>query len=471
MDLAEDFLNQIQSKSYWRAGESIVVGVSGGVDSMVLFDLLNQLPDDCRPDIHVAHVNHQLRPESDAEEHFIKKWMKTYAVPVHTYTWNKTDHPAAGIEQAARNVRYRFFSEVAEKVNSRFILTAHHRDDQVETVLMRLVRGSSLDELTGISNERPAEGRIVLRLLLPYSKDRILNYARENAVSWREDESNQSSLYTRNRFRHHIIPELKLENPALEKHIYDFSSDMNDLLKVVEPLIEAELARSFGLSPTRMQLNLSSFLTQEHGFQKIVLRRAFKKWRTEQVYAISQQHVDLLLDWFEAGGPNTYLELPGRLTAQKEYDKCIIEEAVNSEETNASDAVSEVLELGQWKVLNETEKIGWFTYETFRKMVGMKGQIIYLAEKGIEWPLVVRHREPGDKMKVKGLDGSKKIKDVFIDQKVPRKKRDEAWLITDSRGQIVWLAGYKESPLSLNPLTDTIIYVLIYQKNTAAGIE
>lgn len=462
MNLAEDFLDQIRSNGYWGAGETIVIGVSGGVDSMVLSDLLNQLPDDCRPTIHAAHVNHQLRDESDEEEAFVKEWMKQKNIPLHVHTWNKADHPKSGFEQEARKIRYQFFSEVAHKVDSQLILTAHHRDDQVETVLMRLVRGSSLDELTGISTKRPAGEHVVLRPLLPYSKKMIVNYAGEHAIPWREDESNQSSLYTRNRFRNQIIPKLKQENPAFEQHIYDFSKDMEELIEVVDPLIEEELDRSFKITQDRIQVNIQAFKTKDPGFRKIVLRRAFKNWHGQSSYALSRSHIDQLLEWLETGGPNTYLELPGRLTARKEYDRCIIEEA-RSETESASAAETVTLTLNEWTELNEKERAGFFTYDTFQQMNDTSGQIIFLGDEKLIRPLVMRHRRPGDRMKVKGLNGSKKIKDIFIDQKVPAKKRDEAWLVTDSQGVIIWLAGYKESPLSLNPLTDTIIYVLVYQ--------
>lgn len=463
MDMAQEFLDQIKENSYWDAGENIVLGVSGGVDSMVLFELLNRLPEDCRPSIHVAHVNHQLREGSDEEEMFVRKWMETNHIPVHTYTWDQDDHPIAGTEVEGRKVRYRFFNEIANKVASRFILTAHHRDDQVETVLMRFVRGSSLNELTGIATKRASGEHVVLRLLLPYSKEMIVNYARENDITWREDESNLSDRYTRNRFRHQIIPELRRENPSLEQHIYDFSKDMEDLLDAVEPLVDEELERSFEFASERIQIDLSSFQTRDKGVQKIVLRTAFKTWRKEEAYAVSRSHIEQLIDWFQSGGPNTHLELPNQLIALKEYDTCIIEETNSMSKRNNSNNESRKLKVNQWVKLNETERIGLFTHEKFKQMNKLDGQFLYLGEKGMEWPLTVRHRWNGDRMNVKGLNGSKKIKDIFIDQKVPRKKRDEAWLITDRQGEIIWLAGYKESPLSLNPLTDTIIYVLVYQ--------
>ncbi len=183
MSLTEEFLAQIKTKNYWKAGEKVVIGVSGGVDSMVLFHLLQQLPQDHRPALVVAHINHHLRSEADGDEAFVKSWMQKYDVPVHTYQWPRSEHPASGFEQEARKVRYRFFNEVAGKTGSALILTAHHRDDQVETVLMRFVKGSSIEELTGIVETRRTEGNTLIRPLLPYSKKKAAGICGESCCA------------------------------------------------------------------------------------------------------------------------------------------------------------------------------------------------------------------------------------------------------------------------------------------------
>ncbi|GEK91615.1 tRNA lysidine(34) synthetase TilS [Alkalibacterium kapii] len=466
MSLSMAFYEQIKTGRYWKQEENIVVGVSGGVDSMVLFDLLYHLPEKVRPALHVAHVNHKLRPESDGDEQFVKEQMTERSVPVHVHTWDESDHPVSGIEQEARMIRYRFFEEVAEKVGSRFILTAHHRDDQVETVLMRLVRGNSLDELTGISLERKHHDQTLIRLLLPYNKESIEDYAKKRQLSWKEDESNRLALYTRNRYRNDIIPRLEQENAAVKRHIVEFSEDIKDLLKALDPLIEGEISRSFQISDSCMTVDLKSFSTEEKGFQKIVLSKAFKKWPHRSSYAIGQTHVKLLLDWFYSGGPNTQMDLPDDLVARKEYDSCIIEKHSDAIKNKSDVFFKERLELNQWKKISETERIGWFDHENFHEENDTSGHRLYLAIDDVKEPLLLRHRKKGDRMKVKGLNGSKKVKDIFIDQKVPIKKRDDAWVVTDENGEIIWLVGYKESPLSLNALTDTITYVLIYQKTS-----
>ena len=465
MTIADSFLDQIKTERYWQAGEKVVLGVSGGVDSMVLFELLNRLPAEYKPLTAVAYVNHHLREESDEEEHFIKAWVKNYDVPVYTHQWPKSAHPDSGMEEAARKVRYQFFHKVAEKTGSQTILTAHHQDDQVETVLMRLVRGSSLEELTGIPTVRKEKEKRIIRLLLPYSKAQILNYAKVNGIPWREDESNRSLVYTRNRYRNHIIPELKNENASVERHISDFSNDVRDLLEIADPLISKELSRSFRITDKGMQIDLSSLLNQKAALQKILLGRAFKKLSGQGAFLITRKHIDLLLDWFVTGGPNTLFELPGRYIARKEYAVCRIEkeaemQAPNPQRLNCPASLA----VDQWKVLDKDEQIGLFSLDVFKTMDSKTCEVIYLNGKQIRSPLTVRHRQTGDKMKVKGLGGSKKLKDMFIDQKVPQQKRDQAWIVADSDGEIIWVPGYKESPLSLDPLTDTISYVLVYQQ-------
>ncbi|MDZ7834114.1 MAG: tRNA lysidine(34) synthetase TilS [Alkalibacterium sp.] len=465
VNLADSFLDQIKTERYWHAGETVVIGVSGGVDSMVLFELLNHLPAEYKPHTAVAYVNHHLRKESDEEENFIKAWMKKYDVPVYTHQWPESAHPDSGVEEAARKVRYQFFHKVAEKTDSHIILTAHHQDDQVETVLMRLVRGSSLEELTGIPTVRREKEKRIIRLLLPYSKTQILNYAKVNEIPWKEDESNRSLVYTRNRYRNDIIPALKKENTSVERHIREFSNDIRDLLEVADPLISKELSRSFRVTDRGMQIDLSSLLNQEAALQKIMLRRAFKKLSGQKAYLVTRKHIDLLLEWFVTGGPNTVFELPGRYIARKEYAVCRIEKEDKDQAANLQRKNSVInLAVDQWKELDKDEQIGLFSLENFKTLDSRTCKMIYLNKKQISLPLIVRHRKPGDKMKVKGLGGSKKLKDMFIDQKVPQKKRDEAWIIADSSGEIIWVPGYKESPLSLDHLTDTISYVLVYQQ-------
>ncbi|MGO1356347.1 tRNA lysidine(34) synthetase TilS [Alkalibacterium gilvum] len=467
MGLGKQFCEQIVTQRYWKKDDTVIVGVSGGVDSMVLFDLLYHLPENYRPIIHVAYINHKLRQESDAEEHFIKEYMKKRSVPVHVYIWDKKDHPTSGIEQEARKIRYQFFSDVAKEINSEIILTAHHFDDQVETILMRFIRGNSLDELTGISVERMNQKQRIIRPLLPYKKECIKAHAEQRKIPWKEDESNQLGIHTRNRYRNEIIPKLEQENPAVKAHIHEFSEDIKDLLSALKPLVEEEIKRSFKITESGMTVNLTSFSTIEKGFQKIVLSKAFKKMQGANHFAVSQHHIKLLLDWFKTGGPNTQLDLPEPLIARKEYDRCIIENRENVSQKNRVVIESEKLEINQWKKLSETEKIGWFEREVYQQSSNQNAHCLYLEKESVKEPLFIRHRKAGDRMKVKGLNGSKKIKDIFIDQKVPTKKRQDAWLVTDEEDTIVWLVGYKESPLSLNPLTDTITYVLIYQNTSS----
>ena len=157
----------------------ILVGVSGGVDSVVLLHLLQAINDDTRPKISVAHINHQLRDESDSDEKFVRKLAESYRIPFYSYTWKKEEHPESGIEESARKVRYTFLKKLMKAHKIPVLMTAHHQDDQVETVLMKLARGSSLEQLTGIKLIQPLNEGQLMRPMLTFTKGQIYEYAKK----------------------------------------------------------------------------------------------------------------------------------------------------------------------------------------------------------------------------------------------------------------------------------------------------
>lgn len=464
MTLYKRFKQHIKEKHYWSAQEPVVVAVSGGVDSIVLLDLLDRLPENMKPAIVIAYVNHQLREVSDEEERFVRKLASHYGYPLYTKHWEKEKHPVSGIENAARLVRYHFFSEVADKLKSRIVLTAHHRDDQVETIMMRLVRGQTLEELSGIAEQRQMGEKEIIRPLLSYGKKALIKYAVSRQLEWREDESNRSMDFTRNRFRNNLIPLLKEENKAFDRHMLNFSEELADLLTLVGPLVEKELQRTVALDVDAMVINVPEFLALGKPMQKRVLNEAFNKWvQRDGIYLIKQVHIALLIDWLEEGNPNSSLDLPNNLVARRSYARCTIEgRGYEKEEQEPGDF--KLTNLNEWVDLNEGERIGLFTSIEESHVDERRVNRMYVDREELLLPLIVRHRQPGDRMRVKGLDGRKKVKDIFIDQKVPVNYRDTAWVIEDESRQIIWLVGYKESPLSLEHITDTISYVLIYQK-------
>lgn len=465
--LVSDLVKQVKKNKYWEEKEPVVLGVSGGLDSVVLLNILINLPHEVKPFIHVAHINHQLRNESDEEERFVRQLCKANNVPCSVHIWDKEQQPHTGIEKAAREVRYTFFETVATSCKSSKILTAHHRDDQIETVLMRFVRGNSLEELTGINHIRHEEKFSYIRPLLSFTKERLRNHAIEHMLTWHEDQTNQSYDYTRNRFRHKVLPLLREENEKVDDHIISFSEDIADMLSLLKPVLDEKIAQTMTLSKKEIKIDRRAFLELAPPVQKSVLNQAVKNWSENKAFSMKRIHAGLLVEWLDHSPPNSSLDLPNGLTAVREYNNCrlTLDLADRADESLKKEKIEHELLPNEWQQLSPNEKIGLLPLNRFneRKM-NDKQSVLFLDLKPNQLPLLVRHRRKGDRMSIKGMKGTKKVKDIFIDQKLPLKSRDEAWVVSSQKEEILWLIGYKESALSLDPITDTISYVLMYEK-------
>ncbi|EXJ23436.1 tRNA(Ile)-lysidine synthetase [Alkalibacterium sp. AK22] len=474
MDLLRTFTAHVEEKGYWIKGEHVLVAVSGGVDSVVLLDLISHLPDRCRPAMTVLHVDHGLREVSTEEAAFVRELASSYGADCLVRRWSKKDHPTSGFEAAARKIRYAFFKEAAANCHASKLLTAHHRDDQVETVLMRLVRGNSLHELAGIQAVRADAGFDIYRPLLPFAKNELIAYAEQNGLKWCEDESNASNRYTRNRFRHSIIPLLKKENPMLEEHVIQFSEELQGLLDLLDPLISSQMQEIVDFQEQKMVISRRQLLDCAPVLQLKVLAKAFSEWAIRQDFMIKRVHLTLLRDWLDSGKPNSSLNLPSGLEAVRSYDFCIVrlkEKEAPSAYLESRNALVYDLEPGTSIELSEGKVIKLFTSSQYQnESIRPEARHIYLDLKPDQLPLKVRHRQQGDRLKVKGMNGTKKVKDIFIDQKVPLADREQAWLVTDHHGELIWLVDYKESALSLDPITDTISYVLVYTDPLSKGV-
>ena len=466
--MLERFKQILQSYQWFQTKEPLLLAVSGGVDSIVLFHLLQNISPKKRPKISIAHINHQLRPEAEMEEAFMRKLAADYHVPIYVYRWQKADQPKSGLEEAARTMRYRFFKEVMleEKIN--VLMTAHHQDDQVETILMRLARGSSLEQLTGIQktqvfNQQLQDGHLV-RPLLYFSKEEIYDYAQKNELSYLEDSTNQELEYTRNRFRQQIIPLLKKENPKFNQHVEQFTSDLTDLLEIAnEPILKAygELVKE---KEETFSLDLSQFLKYKTALQKAVLMQLLIELYKDKEVSYKTAYIDLIHSWLLNGEVNTQLNLKEDFLVEKTYQEALFFEK-DTRKTFLSSQKAEHLTLKQkdkWLKLSETERIGLFPLTNIIKEDA--SDMLCISEEKLELPLTIRHRQAGDRMTYKGLSGTKKIKDIFIDEKVTPSLRDRAWLVEDAKGKIIWLIPYRQMDLCPTKETDKITYVLKYKK-------
>lgn len=464
------FYKTLQENNLFDPNKKVLLAVSGGVDSIVLLNFMQNLPLSKRPQLSIAHVNHQLRAASAEEEQFIKKIANQHQIPIYIHQWAKEKHPAAGIEEAARIERYAFFKEIMNQHEMEYLMTGHHLDDQIETVLMRLTRGASLEQLLGI---RPVQkislnhrAGYLIRPLLHLSKEEIYAQAEQKGLAFVEDATNQETDFTRNRFRHEILPLLKAENERFNEHIQQFTTDLSDLLEISTEPIQKAYHELVYVKDNNIHLQLKQFTKYSQAMQRAVLTAIFENLYQGKSERYKTNYIDLVCQWLLEGEVNTSLDLIGSFTVKKCYTKAVFmkKQQKTHEKSLTELAEFKIDQLNQWIKLSETETIGLFVKEQPIDSEPRKTEELLIPEEHLHLPLRIRHRQAGDRMSYKGLNGSKKISDIFIDDKTPPAAREKAWVIEDNQGTILWLVGHRKMDLFTEKETDKLVYGLRYTK-------
>lgn len=250
---------------------------------MVLLHLLEQR----KLNIGVAHINHQLRKESKTEAAFLRAYCEKQQIPFYLKVWEK---PAEkNVEAEARNVRYGFFKEIMQKEKYDLILTAHHGDDQLETLLMRLTRGGSLAGHEGIARQQLFGSGILLRPLLLFSKESLYDYAEKENIPYFEDETNTSQDYFRNRIRQNVVPELKEENPQVLLHAQQFHQQLTWANQLINETLKENL-RNVEFDGQRWSFSYET-LPQEAGARYYFLSSFFQQASEQKTLAVSQRQL------------------------------------------------------------------------------------------------------------------------------------------------------------------------------------
>ena len=405
---------------------TIVIGCSSGPDSMALFDMLLKKRGEYDLKLICAHVNHNLRTQSKEEAIFMKAFCKENDVLFEYLLID--NYGDDNFHNEARNIRYNFFEEVVKKYNASYLMTAHHGDDLIETILMRISRGSSLKGYSGFQKEVEKEGYKIVRPLIDMTKEEILEYNRENKVQYFIDSSNEKMKYTRNRYRANVLPFLKREDSNIHLKYLKFSEDLDRAYQIVEREKQKVLKRV----TKDGKIIIDLFKEVDPYFQKEILYSLINKFYEDDLILITDHHIDLIMKMLENKKANSYVDLPNGVIARKEYNLLEINRK-NDEVFNYEIEYNKFVELPNGKVIKEGLD------------EGNSNDICRLCSKEINLPLIIRNRRIGDKMKVKGLNGSKKVKDIFIDKKINSKDRDLWPVVVDSTNNIVWLPGLKKS--------------------------
>lgn len=440
--MLEHVSGTIKKNGLFRPGQKVLVAVSGGPDSLCLLHVLHRLAETLDIRLHVAHIHHGLRPEASTEARAVKKQAILLNLPVTVSRINVRqwqEKHGSSLQDAARQARYRALLTVAQRIGASRIATAHHRDDRVETLLMRLMAGSGLDGLKGIPLKRVLQNELeVVRPLYHVSREEIENYCRTHKLVPLWDPSNVRIDYYRNHVRLCLIPFLEAQygshvRRALANTATNLAEDAIFLDNLGKKAF-VEVAES--KSEDGVWLDLTVLGTLSPAIQSRVIRRAL--WHSGSG-RFGRVHVEQIQSLAAGISPSAQCALPGGLIAARAYGRLWVGNP--SSRSEQPDSLVEIQVpgrtylpcCGKW-LLAELRQISDVTLSALNRDEAC------LDVNKLSWPLTARRRKDGDRMRPLGGEGSRKLKKIFSDRKIPLVERNEIPLIL-SGDQIIWASG------------------------------
>lgn len=424
MDKVLDYLiNTIKLKE----NDVIVLGNSGGPDSMFLLTALLKLRDKYNLKIVCAHVNHNVRVESDSEQVFLMNYCNEHDVVFEAMKIE--EYGDDNFHNQARNIRYNFFEDLVKKYDAKYLMTAHHGDDLMETILMRIVRGSTLKGYSGFDKYVDNGEYKVVRPLVFLTKAYIKEYDDNNNIPYVVDKSNFKEKYTRNRYRLKMLPFLKEEDKNVHEKFLKFS----ETLEQYDRFINKELKRTIDKVYKDNILDINLLLEKDELIQRKVIEYILEEIYKEDLMIINDKHVNLIINLIKSRKSNSFVCLPHNIIVTKKY--------------NNLEFSGEIKEIIDYNIeLTKYNKLpNGHILEIVDEEESNNNYVCRLDSEEITLPLYIRTRKDGDKMSLKKINGSKKIKDIFIDCKVPACERDMWPVVVDSKDKVIWIPGVKKS--------------------------
>ena len=419
----EYLLNLLKEK------DVVIVGVSGGPDSMALLHLLKDIRKKLNISLVCSHVNHNVRRESFKEKEFLENWCLKNDILFESMVIEK--YGDDNFHNEARAIRYNYFESLVKKYHANYLMTAHHGDDLVETILMRLTRGSTLKGYGGFYQEVDKNNYKIIRPLVYTTKKEIEDYNKKNKIPYVMDKSNKKDKYTRNHYRKVVLPFLKKEDSRVHEKFLKFSKIINEY----DNYIDNQAKKVFSKVYEDGKLNISKYLELEVLLQDKVLYNLLENIYHDDLILVNDKHINLVKKLIYSNKKNTYIYLPNNIKVVKSYNSLeFVHDGENGDNYN--------IELIDYAVLPNGKHL-----EIVESVDSNGNDICRLDSSEVSLPLYVRTRKHGDKMSLKGMNGHKKVKDILIDSKIPMKDRELWPIVVDSRDQIVWLPGLKKSKI------------------------
>lgn len=398
----------------------VIIACSGGPDSMCLLNLLIKLKINKNLELIVAHVNHKLRSASDDEAKMVEEYAKKNNV---TFELQELDYQNAKFsEDDAHRKRYKFFKSLIKKYKANYLVTAHHGDDLIETILMRIARGSNLNGYIGIKRITQNEDYVTLRPLLSTTKDEIIKYNESENIPYVIDESNDSLKYTRNRYRKNVLPFLKNEDEYIHLKYLKFSEELEEYDNFVNNYIKE---KEFIVDN---QIVINKITNESEFIKRKAIELIVKSIQLNDYFNISDNQMNELLKLIY--NSNKSIDLNNNYIGINEYNYLKIIKKQNNE-------YQEII------LDKDLEFLGFnFCYNCDNG--NSSNNCIYLNSSEVTLPLKLRTRCNGDKMQVLNL-GTKKINDIFIDNKINKELRSNYPILVDAKNNIIWLPSLKKS--------------------------
>ncbi len=445
MGLKERVLDFVQAHGLIHSGETILVAVSGGPDSVCLVHLLAELRETLGVGLHIAHLDHMLRgADSEADAQYVYDLARRLRLPCTIGRRDTNGYRARhglSLEEAARQVRYNFFVEIASAIGAHAVAVGHTADDQIETILMHLVRGSGIAGLKGMQPitvwRGPANHLVVIRPLLEVTRKETEAYCKTHHLEPRSDSSNLSSAHLRNRFRHELIPLLKGYNPNIRDALLRTARSASDQLAFLDEQVSQLWDRVVSEEGGELALDAKAISRLPRALKHHLLREVLRRMLGD-LTDIESDHIELVSSALSKSAGKR-LSLPGGLVLSVGYDTCVI--------GRQPDGTCPFPPLeGEYKlsIPGDTTLPGWRVRVSIvphpeNKARGL-GADLDLDRAGTD--LVVRGRRPGDRFQPLGMKELKKLQDFMVDSKIPRPWRDRVPLVC-SPEHILWVVGWR----------------------------
>ncbi|MHC9544634.1 MAG: tRNA lysidine(34) synthetase TilS [Vulcanimicrobiota bacterium] len=441
----EKVLRTIRRFSMLQGHEKVIVAVSGGPDSAALLTFLAALRKKLSLRLFCIHVNHGLRgTESDEDARLVAEYAASLDIPVRILNCSAAAYASRhhlSIEHAGRTLRYSLLKKHARDLGATRVATAHHLDDQAETVLMRIIRGAGVSGIYGI---HPVREGLFIRPFIEVTRREITAYVKDHHIPYRTDSTNEQCLYFRNSVRHRLMPLMLEYNPSVKERLWSLSQIFHDDDMLLRAVTEKYFRRCCTVRGKSVNIDTESAVALPMALKRRLMRKAFESLQGH-LLEIDFSHVERLVELMESP-VGTRISLVNAVNARKTYGALVItsEDAVPSQvKAPPGEALLNMpgqTVLDEWNI---TVTASMETRKEYSLSFPLSCQEALLDADKVEMPLLVRARRDGDRFSPIGVKGTKKVKDFFIEVKIEQEKRNHVPLIVDGKGRIVWIAGYR----------------------------